>query len=133
ISTSATLASFKPEFMVFDLPFLFKDVNQAYNALDGEFGTEVLEKLDEVGLVGLGYQENGFRHFINNKHPIKTPDDLKGLKIRILASPVYQDTYNILGANATPLAFGELYSALQQGTFDGMENPIGLVKDSKFY
>lgn len=133
ISTSATLASFSPEFMVFDLPFLFENVDQAYSALDGEFGSEVLETLKDINLVGLGFQENGFRHFVNNKHPITTPEDLDGLKMRILASPVYQDTFDLLGANATPLAFGELYSALQQGTFDGMENPIGLIKDSNFY
>lgn len=133
ISTSATLASFNPKFMLFDLPFIFKDAKQAYEILDGELGNEILKGLESINLIGLGYQENGFRHIINNKRPVTSPDDVKGLKIRVLGSPVYQDTFKLLGANASPLAFGELYSALQQGTFDGMENPIGLIKDNKFY
>lgn len=128
-----TLASFKSEFMVIDLPFIFGSREAAHKAMDGELGQSLNDLLPEINLVGLGYGENGFRHFVNNERPIEKPEDLEGLKMRVMENKLYQDTFNLLGANASPLAFGELYSALQQKTFDGMDNPISLVHTMKFY
>jgi len=128
-----TLSSFSSKFMVIDLPFIFKSDAAAHAAMDGELGETLNEELPAINLVGLGYGENGFRHFVNNKKPVETPDDLDGLKMRVMENKLYQDTFNLLGANASPLAFGELYSALQQGTYDAMDNPISLVYSMKFY
>lgn len=133
VSTTASLTSFHGDLMIYDLPHLFSSREQAHAVVDGEFGQELLKGLEEVGFKALGYQENGFRHLINNKHPITDPADLKGLKMRVLPSKGYQDAMNTLGADASPLAFGELYSALQQGTFDGFESTVDLLNDNKFY
>lgn len=133
VSTTASLSSFHEDLMIYDLPHLFSSREQAHAVVDGEFGQELLKGLEEVGLKALGYQENGFRHLINNKRPITDPEDLKGLKMRVLPSKGYQDAMNTLGADASPLAFGELYSALQQGTFDGFESTVDLLNDNKFY
>lgn len=128
-----TLASFKSEFMVMDLPFIFETREAAHKAMDGELGEQLNALLPEINLVSMGYGENGFRHLVNNIHPIEKPEDLQGLKMRVMENKLYQDTLNLLGANASPLAFGELYSALQQGIFDGMDNPISLIHTMKFY
>ncbi|UGB32226.1 TRAP transporter substrate-binding protein [Metabacillus sp. B2-18] len=128
-----TLSSFSSKFMVIDLPFIFKSDEAAHNAMDGELGQTLNDELPAINLVGLGYGENGFRHLVNNKRQIETPEDLDGLKMRVMENKLYQDTFNLLGANASPLAFGELYSALQQGTYDAMDNPISLIYASKFY
>lgn len=132
-ATTASMSTFHEKFMVFDLPYLFDSREEAFEALDGEFGHKVLEGLEDKNFVSLGFQENGFRHLINNKRPIETVSDVKGLKMRVLPSAVYQDTLNLMGADASPLAFGELYSALQQGTYDGMESTVDLLYENKFY
>lgn len=128
-----TVASFHERFSIFDIPFLFEDREAAYQAMDGELGVTLNEELEGVGLKSLGYGENGFRHILNSKHPIEVPDDLKGMKFRVIENKVYEDIFNTLGANSSPLAFGELYTALQQGVYDGMDNPISLVYTMKFY
>ncbi len=133
VIATPTMATFAPEFSIFDLPFLFDSREAAYKAMDGELGNALNEKVDEIGLVSLGYGENGFRHLVNNKHKIEKPEDMKGLKMRVMENKVYEDMFNALGANSSPLAFGELYSALQQGVFDGMDNPISLISSMKFY
>jgi len=132
IPAVAVLANFEPKFQVFDLPFLFETKAAAYKALDGELGNILADSLPE-GLKILVYAENGFRHITNNKGPITSPDDLKGLKIRTMENPVHMDTFRAMGANPTPISFGELYTALQQGTIDAQENPIPLVYTSKFF
>ena len=131
-ATSA-LAGFEKRFQVLDLPFLFKDKKSAYSALDGELGKKLDGMLPKHGFVNLGYFENGFRHITNNRKPVKTPADLKGLKIRTMENPMHIATFKLLGANPTPMNFGELYTALQQKTVDGQENPIAIVWDGKFY
>ena len=133
IPAVAPLASFNDHFMVFDLPFLFDDNEAAYRALDGEVGDVLLKELEEKNLKGLAFGENGFRHMSNNKGPITGLDDLKGLKVRTLENPLHTDTFKAFGANASPFAFGELYTALQQGTYDAMESPISLYYLNKFY
>ncbi|WP_428912100.1 DctP family TRAP transporter solute-binding subunit [Niallia sp. Krafla_26] len=128
-----TLASFEPAFMVFDLPFLFPSRDEAHKALDGGLGDKLDELLPDQKLVGLGYGENGFRQYTNNVRPIKEPSDFEGLKFRVIENKLYQDAFDLMGANSSPLAFGETYSALQQNTFDGMDSPISLIYSMKFY
>ncbi|RXT07085.1 DctP family TRAP transporter solute-binding subunit [Ammoniphilus sp. CFH 90114] len=129
----APISGFNKKFMVFDLPFLFKSEEAARNALDGELGTTLLKDLEGNGFKGLVFAENGFRHMSNNVKPIQTPEDLKGIKFRTLESPVHTATFNAFGANASPFAFGELYTALQQKVYDAMECPISLYYTNKFY
>lgn len=128
------LSGFYEKFMVYDLPFLFDTREAAYAACDGELKDKLSEKLLEsqnIRILGIG--ENGFRHITTNKGPIKEPKDLKGLKIRTMESPNHMKTFEALGANATPMAFNELFTALQQGTVDGQENPIAIIYTSKLY
>ncbi|MEI4769552.1 DctP family TRAP transporter solute-binding subunit [Psychrobacillus sp. FJAT-51614] len=133
IPAVAPLASFNKKFMVFDLPFLFNDNDAAYRALDGALGEQLLGELENNDLKGLVFAENGFRHMSNNNGPIHGVADLKGLKYRTLENPVHTDTFKAFGANASPFAFGELYTALQQKTYDAMESPISLYYTNKFY
>ncbi len=133
IPAVAPLASFNEKFLVFDLPFLFNDYDSAYRALDGDLGQELLDSLEQNDLKGLVFGENGFRHVSNNEGPIETPADMAGLKLRTLENPLHTDTFKAFGANASPFAFGELYTALQQGTYDAMECPISLYYTNKFY
>ena len=120
------------EFSVLDFPFLFNSEEEAYAVVDGPVGKKLMDKLPEKGIVGLAYPELGFRHIHNSKRPVKTADDLKGLKIRVIQTPVYIDTLNALGANATPLPFPEVYSALEQKTVDGATNPLVTIPVMKF-
>jgi C4-dicarboxylate-binding protein DctP len=133
IPAVAPLASFNEKFMVFDLPFLFNNNEAAYKALDGELGQELMKDLEENNIKGLVFGENGFRHMSNNKGPIDSPEDIEGQKFRTLENPLHTDTFKAFGANASPFAFGELYTALQQGTYDAMECPVSLYYTNKFY
>src|SRR5690606_6009956 len=133
IPAVAAMASFNEKFQVLDLPFLFNNNEAAYRALDGELGQELMADLESNGLKGLVFGENGFRHVSNNEGPIEKPEDMEGLKMRTLESPLHTDTFNAFGANASPFAFGELYTALQQGTYDAMDCPISLYYTNKFY
>lgn len=133
IPAVAPLASFNEKFLVFDLPFLFNSNEAAYRALDGELGQELMADLEKNDLKGLVFGENGFRHMSNNNGPIENPEQLKGLKFRTLENPLHTDTFKAFGANASPFAFGELYTALQQGTYDAMECPVSLYYTNKFY
>ncbi|AXI01219.1 C4-dicarboxylate ABC transporter substrate-binding protein [Sporosarcina sp. PTS2304] len=128
-----SLGTFDERFYVLDLPFLFATKEEPREALAGDLGKELSEGLGDINLKGLGYGYDGFRHVLNNKRPITKPEDMKGLKIRVQESEIQQDIFNTLGANASPLAFGELYSALQQKTYDGMDNSLSLIDSSKFY
>ena len=131
--STGPIAQFAPEFNVFDLPFLFPDAETAYQVLDGETGTDILKKLESQNVVGLNYWENGFRHLTNGAKEVRSPDDIKGLKIRTLKNDLHLDIWSELGANPTPMAFTELFSGLQQGVVDGQENPVGNVTGNKFY
>ncbi|MDM0019528.1 TRAP transporter substrate-binding protein [Variovorax saccharolyticus] len=120
------------EFAVYDFPFLFNNAKEADAVTDGAFGKGLMAKLDDKGLHGLGYWDLGFRNLTNSKRPIAKADDIAGLKIRVIQSPIYIDLFNTLGANATPLPFPELYSALDQKAVDGQENPNTVILSSKF-
>lgn len=133
LPATSALAGFEKKFQVLDLPFLFKDKATGYRALDGDLGKALDGLLPKHGLVNLGYCENGFRHITNNRGPIMKPDDLKGLKLRTMENPMHIAFFKLLGANPTPMSYGEVYTALQQGTIDGQENPIAIVSDGKFY
>ena len=131
--SSAVLGAFNKQFFALDIPFLFKDRASVYRVLDGKIGTDLLASLDKVGIKGLGYWENGFRQLTNSKKVIKSPDDLKGMKMLTMENEVHIAAWKAEGANPAPLAFGELFTALQQGTFDAQEGPINLFYDMKFY
>ncbi len=133
VLSSSEFVSIVPEFGVFDLPFAFKDRAEVKKAVEGQFGQELSKLAAAKGLVILGYWENGFRHITNGKRPIKTPDDLKGLKIRTPPNPDRVKMFNGWGANAAPLDFSELFSALQTGVFDGQENPMAQITSAKLY
>ncbi|MBB5323139.1 tripartite ATP-independent transporter DctP family solute receptor [Anoxybacillus tepidamans] len=131
--STGPISSFAPRFAVLDLPFLFKDSETAYKVLDGEIGQELLKDLPSVGVIGLNYWENGFRHLTNNVREVKSVDDIKGLKVRTLENELHIDLWKELGATPVPMAFTELFTALEQHVVDGQENPVGNVKASKFY
>ena len=121
------------EFAVFDFPFLFANSQEVDAVTDGTFGKNLLAKLGEKNLVGLGYWDLGFRNLTNGKRPITKLEDIAGLKIRVIQSPIYIDMFNTLGATATPMPFPEVYPALEQKAIDGQENPFTLIRTSKFY
>jgi tripartite ATP-independent transporter DctP family solute receptor len=129
----STLANFAPDFAVCDLPFLFTSKEEAYANLDGEFGDALAATLPQYGMRIIAYGENAFRNISNNQHPVKTAEDLKGLDIRVMESPVNIATYKAMGTNPTPMAFSELYGALQNGTVDGQDNGIVLTYTNKLY
>ena len=133
IPSTAPLANFVPEFSVFDFPFLFPNEQVADKVLDGEVGQKFLDKLSDQNLVGLSYWENGFRQVSNSKTPIASAADFKGLKLRTMENDLHLEAFRALGANPTPMAFTELFTAMQQGTVDGQENPFATIYLSKFY
>ena len=116
-----------------DLPYLFKDREQAYKVLDGAIGQKLLQDFNGTGVKAIGFWENGFRELTNNKKEIKTPADLAGMKIRTMENAVHMATYKQLGATPTAMAWGEIFSALQQGTVDGQENPLAIILTAKVY
>ena len=131
--STAPLAGFTDMFLVFDLPFIFETTEQARAVLDSEIGQEILHSVDEQGLVGLAWFENGFRQVTNNVRPITVPDDLKGIKIRTMENQMHMAAFQIMGADPTPMAMGDVFTALQQGTIDAEENPVPIVETNKFY
>ena len=120
--SSSVLEGFVPEFQVFGLPYLFRDEAHRFAVWDGEIGNYILGSSERFGLMGLTYYDAGTRSFYTKDRPVKTPDDLNGLKIRVQESPVATQMVAALGGSPTPIAWGELYSALQQGIVDGAEN-----------
>ena len=133
VPDSSTLMSLIKPFGVLNLPLTFNNEKEADAVLDGPFGQKLLAMLPEKGLVGLGFWENGFRHVTNSRRPINKADDLAGLKLRVIQSPLFLDTFNALGTNATPMPFTELYTAMEQAAVDGQENPPATILASKFY
>jgi tripartite ATP-independent transporter DctP family solute receptor len=131
--TTSDLGSTIPQMAVFDLPFLLNDAKEADQLLDGPFGKRLSTLFPNVGLVNLSYWENGFRQVTNSRRPLQRLEDLQGLKIRVIPNKVYLDTFSQLGANPVPMAFSEVYSALETKAIDGQENPIGIVHAMKLY
>ncbi len=131
--SSAPIGNFIEDFKVFDFPFLFPDEASADKILDGPIGQKLLDDLSEVGIKGLVYWENGFRNLTTRDTEVHSPADMKGLKVRTMENPIHLAAFEELGANPTPMAFGELFMALQQKTVDGQENPIATIYYNKFY
>jgi tripartite ATP-independent transporter DctP family solute receptor len=133
VGSTATLVGITKEMALWDTPFLFSNAKEADAVLDGPIGQKVNAKLQEKGLVGLAYWENGFRNLTNSKRPITKLEDLNGVKLRVMQNNVYLDSFKTLGANAVPLPFSELFSALETNTVDGQENPYNTILSSKFF
>jgi TRAP-type transport system periplasmic protein len=121
------------EFGILDLPFLFNNYKEVDAVLDGPIGKKLQDKLPEKGLVGLGYWDHGFRNLTNSRRPVAKLEDIQGLKVRVLQIPIFIEMFNGLGANAVPMPFPELYTALEIKTVDGQENPFASIETSKFY
>lgn len=131
-SSTGPVPNFVPETKILDVPFLFRDKAHARAVLDGPIGQELLAKFDAKGFKALAWGENGFRHMTNSKRDVKAPEDLKGLKMRTMENPVHIAAYKGLGIITTPMAFPEVFTALQQGTVDGQENPLPVIMSAKF-
>ena len=133
VGSTATLVGITKEMALWDTPFLFNNAQEADAVLDGPIGQKVMAKLQEKGLVGLVYWENGFRNLTNNKRPITKLEDMDGVKLRVMQNEVFLNSFKSLGANAIPLPFSELFSALETKAVDGQENPFNTIVSSKFY
>ncbi|MBC7599181.1 MAG: DctP family TRAP transporter solute-binding subunit [Polaromonas sp.] len=131
-TSTGPIGNFVPEVKIVDIPFLFRDYDHARKVMDGPIGQDILSKFPSKGIIALGWTENGFRHMTNNKRPIVKPADASGLKMRTMENKVHMDGYRTFGILPTPMAFPELFGALQQGTVDGQENPIPVILASKF-
>ena len=132
LTSTGPIPNFVPEAKIFDIPFLFRDKAHAHAVLDGPIGQEMLKKFESKGFKALGWAENGVRHMTNSKRSVNTPDDLKGLKMRTMENPIHITAYKTLGIVPTPMAFPEVFTALQQGTVDGQENPLSVIMAAKF-
>ncbi|HEU0199303.1 MAG TPA: TRAP transporter substrate-binding protein, partial [Burkholderiaceae bacterium] len=133
VPDSSTLVSLIKDFGVLNLPLVINNEQEADALVDGPFGQKLLAMLPDKGLIGLAFWENGFRHVTNNRRPVQKAEDLAGLKIRVIQNPLFIETFNALGSNALPMPFPELYTALEQRTVDGQENPTATILASKFY
>ncbi|OLO26385.1 ABC transporter substrate-binding protein [Alkalihalophilus pseudofirmus] len=133
VPSTAPIANFISEFSVFDFPFLFPSSEVADAVLDGEVGQKFLGKLENQNLVGLAYWENGFRDLTNSKRAVASMEDFKGLAVRTMENELHLEAFRALGANPTPMAFTELFTALQQGTVDGQENPVATIYLQAFH
>lgn len=133
VGSTATLVGITKEMAIWDTPFLFNNAKEADAVLDGPVGQKVMDKLQDKGLVGLAYWENGFRNLTNNKQPVNKLEDLNGIKLRVMQNNVFLESFKTLGANAVPLPFSELFTALETKTVDGQENPYNTILSSKFY
>lgn len=133
VGSTATLVGITKEMALWDTPFLFTNSQEADAVLDGPLGQKVMDKLQDKGLVGLVYWENGFRNLTNNKRPVAKMEDLDGIKLRVMQNNVYLESFKLLGANAVPMAFSELFTALETKAVDGQENPFNTILSSKFF
>ena len=132
-SGSTTFNGVVGETAALELPFLFRDAEHAYHVLDGKVGQSLLDKLTPYNIQGLAFLENGWREVTNNRHPVLSPEDIKGLKIRTTPNPYHIEAFQLLGANPVPLAYAELYSALETGAVDAQEHPLPVLWAAKFY
>jgi TRAP-type transport system periplasmic protein len=131
-TSTGPVPNFVPEARIFDIPFLFRDKAHARAVLDGPIGQAMLAKFDAKGFKALAWGENGVRHMTNSKRAVNSPEDLKGLKMRTMENPVHIAAYKGFGIVPTPMAFPEVFTALQQGTVDGQENPLSVIMAAKF-
>jgi len=129
---NAVIANVEPSFQILDMPFLFSNSTQAAEVLDGEVGEMLAEKLKKKGIIVLGYHEGGFRSMLNNIRPVVNPEDVDGVKYRVMQNPVYVSMFQALGGNAIPMAWGETFTAMQQGTIGGLEMPVPVAYTGKY-
>ncbi len=132
MTSTGPVPNFVPEVAILDIPFLFRDYAHARAVLDGPIGQKMLQKFPPKGIQALAWGENGFRHMTNKKRPVTVPDDLKGLKMRTMENPVHIQASKAFGIIPTPMAFTEVFIALQQGTVDGQDNPLSVIEAAKF-
>lgn len=130
---SGIFANLVREFAIYDFPFMFANPREADAIVDGEFGRSLHARLEDRGIVGLGYYELGFRHITNSRRPINRVEDIAGLKLRVIPNPINVDWVTAVGANPTPLPFPELYAALEQRAVDGQENPVATIYGAKLH
>lgn len=133
VGSTATLVGITKEMALWDTPFLFNNTREADAILDGPIGQKVMDRLQDKGLVGLVYWENGFRNLTNSKRPVQKMEDFDGIKLRVMQNNVYLESFKTLGANAVPMPFSELFGALETRTVDGQENPFNTILSSKFF
>jgi len=132
-ASTTSLATVVPEFGLLDFPFIVSTTDQAEALARGSFGKAMIETLPQRGLIGLGYWGLGFRNVTNSTRAVTKVEDFSGLKLRVIPNPVYLETFSAFKANPIPMAFGELYSALETRTVDGQENPYTVILSNKFY
>lgn len=130
---SNNFAGLAPELKVLDLPFFYNTKEDAYKVLDGEVGQELLDGMAKYNIKGLAFWENGYRAISNNKRPVRTPEDVKGLKMRVPGAPMQVKLFEVLGTNPVPMPLGELYTALETNTVDGQDHPLGVFYSAKLY
>ncbi|MEO3999676.1 TRAP transporter substrate-binding protein [Mesorhizobium sp. CAU 1732] len=133
IITNAVIAQVEGSFQLNDLPFLFESEVQAAEVLDGPIGQKLGSNLESKGIKVLGFMEGGFRHMINNVRPVEKPDDILGVKYRVMQNPVFIGMFSSLGGNAVPMAWGETFTAVQQGAIDGLEIPLAVIDQNKYF
>lgn len=129
--STGPIGGFSPSMLIVDIPFLFRDYTHVDKVLDGPIGKQLLDDLEKANLKGLAFWENGFRNLTNSKRPVKLPEDAKGLKIRTMENKVHITAWKEVGAIPTPMAWAEVYGALQQKVVDGQENPVAVISTSK--
>jgi len=133
LESTILLSLIEKRMSVFSLPWLFDDYDEAHRILDGPLGREMLRLLPEKGIVGLAYGDNGFRQITNSKNPVRIPADIAGMKIRVPGIRMYIEIFKLLGADPSSMNFGEVFTALSQGTFDGQENPVSVIHSYRLY
>ena len=133
VGPTSNLVGSIPEYLIFDLPFFYPDFEAVDKVMDGRVGDALFDKLDALGMVGLAYWDNGFRHMTNAVRPINSVDDVAGLNIRVIPNPLFISTFTALGANPVPLPYPELFTALETRAVDAQETPVGLIHASRFY
>ena len=133
VITNAVIAQIEPAFQLNDLPFLYESEAQAQRVLDGPIGQKLAAKLETKGIKLLGWMEGGFRNMINNVRPVDKPEDVKGVKYRVMQNPVFIGMFSSLGGNAVPMAWGETFTAVQQGAIDGLEIPLAVIDQNKYF
>ena len=133
VSSTGPLGNFVEDFLILDLPYLFSSYEHAHAVLDGEIGQNLKDQLTNLGIVGGAFWENGFRHMTNSKLPINTPADCAGLKLRCMENQAHIAAFSALGMDPTPMAWSEVFTALQQGVIDGQENPIAVIYSNAVY
>ena len=133
VTSTGPIGGFVPEMLVVDLPFLFRNTQHVDHVFEGPIGKNLLASLQKAGIQGLAFWENGFRNLTNNRRPVLQPEDCRGLIIRTMENEVHLESFRLLGANPTPMAWGEALTALKQGTIDGQENPLNIIYTHGIY